>query len=260
MVEIVRKRTQAQAFTQVLVAVVSGAAAMYCLQNFKLEPVAPVPAPVPAAAPAPSAPTPSAPPPLPKSILPAPEPSVRPATPKGESAMMIVPEPGGAPQGMLHAANDDPLTGPVAAAKYGAVRLQARPATERPRLKGGGSKPTFGAAGVAADGIGQKFIPLGRRPGEKALQTGMAAEPSAGGPPKKVVFAPQPIAKDDRPDLTPAGSLIDPSAPPAKPFWTEDRVLRVGMSATIALVGLFYMIFQSGLLGGASEERGDRPS
>ena len=37
---------------------------------------------------------------------------------------------------MLHAANDDPLTGPVAAANYAAVRLQARPATDRPRLQG----------------------------------------------------------------------------------------------------------------------------
>ncbi len=252
MVEIVRKRTQAQAFTQILVAVISGAAAMYCLQSFKAE--APAPAPAPALAPAAPAPL-----PLPASNLPAPEPSARPAIPKGESAMLVVAEPGGAPQGMLHAANDDPMTGPAAAAvRSGAVSLQARPAMEKPRLKGGGAKPTFGVGGVSADGIGQKFIPLARRPGEKGLESRAAADLGAGGPPKKIVFAPQPIAKEYRPDLTPAGALLDPSAPQPKPFWTEDRVLRVGLSATLALVGIFYMIFQSGILGGAPQDGGDK--
>lgn len=254
MVEIVRKRTQAQAFTQILVAVISGAAAMYCLQNFKSE----APAPEAVQAPAPAA---AVPPALPESRLPAPEPSARPAVPKGESAMLVVAEPGGAPPGMLHAAGDDPLTGPAPASpKSGAVRIPTRSVFASPRLRTGGVKPTFGADGVSAEGIGQRFVPLARKPGEKGLQAGAAADFAPAGPPKKVVFAPQPIAKDSRPDLTPAGSLIDPSAPAPKPFWSEDRVLRVGLSGVLALVGIFYMIFQSGLLGAASDERGDRPS
>ncbi len=219
-----RRRPQ-NVFLRVTAAVLSGAAAMLCIESYKgapdwdrtaatieqavsahlaaldkrlLAPPAPKPVPAPAAA-APRLAPPKLPP---RDESPAP------------TSMLVEPEPGGLPQGMLHAASDEPGTseGEGPAAPEGRTRW--------PRLNSGG---------------------LGDRP---------APFPPAAKPvrPAKVKTTPRLLEKKvlTAADM-PGPALINPEAPPEKPFWTDERVARVWISGLLAVAGLLYTVLASGV-------------
>lgn len=209
---------------QVLVAVLAGMASMYCLQNLKLarefSAARPKPA-VQAAAPEPEAPSP-----------PAPEPSRRAKMDLPKSNMLVKPEPGGVKMGVQAVFGEQ--APPAARAAlisrregWREVKLQSRPMTTK-----------YGAQGISSEGSG--FKPIEHR---------VLAAPKRDAAIREIEGATKlaAVEKSAKAPENLVASLLDPEAVVEKPFWTEDRAMRVGGSALIAVAGFAYLLSAGGV-------------
>ncbi|MEK7859077.1 MAG: hypothetical protein AAB320_08045 [Elusimicrobiota bacterium] len=201
------RRRKWPALLQVTVAVFSGAAALYCIQQFPTGKTIPV-----VEAPKPSGPKLSSPG----------SPSL--AHHPVASSMMVKAEPGGAPEGMLRAYGDDErgLTDKVRPGES-QVRLKARP---------------FGSE--FAGGITRGFSKLDfAAPPERARPKAVVPDAKRGPRmiekddiPQKHLFVP---------------SAHHPEDLPEPEFWTGVRVYRAVGSGLVAVIGCFFILFRSGL-------------
>ncbi|MDD5303883.1 MAG: hypothetical protein PHS14_12355 [Elusimicrobia bacterium] len=219
---------------QVLVAVLAGMASMYCLQNFaaaqKYIAARPQPA-VKAAAPEPESPRLSAPERVPRAAVNLPK-----------SNMMVKPEPGGVKMGVQAVFGEE---APPEARKamvnrregWREVKLQSRPMTSK-----------YGSQGVSSEGSG--FKPIEHK---------VLAKPKREVADKEIEGATgfQTVKKTDKAAENLVASALDPEIVVEKPFWTEDRALRVGGSALIALAGFAYLLSAGGVFAMRKPERGE---
>jgi hypothetical protein len=235
MPEIIRRRgtSRGARLFQVLVAVLAGMASMYCLQNLKLAREYAVSRPKPAvkAEPEPEAPR-----------LSAPEPSPRAQVKLPASNMMVKPEPGGVKMGVQAVFGEQ---APPEARKalvnrregWREVRLQSRPMTSK-----------YGPQGVTSEGSG--FKPIEHR---------VLAAPKRDAAEREIEGATrlETVEKTDKPAENLVASILDPEAVVDKPFWTEDRAMRVGGSALIALAGFAYLLSAGGVFALRKPERSE---
>lgn len=231
-------------FAQVAAAVLSGMAAMYCLQNvieFRRG-AALSAAPPPAAAPA---------------VPETPEPDI--ALPEGvkrqagpvPSSMMLKPEPGlsAGGAGVVGVSGEEapprfeaPPPPPPAAAKK----------KEMPHLQDRTMESPFASRAVRNDG---RFAAIKRRKAEE--KAAPAAAPDAP--------APKPVAgstgiklleRDAAPEhLQPAP--IAQLTVPERVFWTKERKLNVGIALTLFVFGLVYLAYASGVFHSEPPERAE---
>lgn len=252
MPEVVKRPSKPNTFVQVSVAVISGMAAMYCVQNFKgmsqLE-KAMVPRDLPGLEGAPK----------PKLIEPVPAyaPGARESAPPRvpvQDSMMIKPEPGlgGEDPGVLAAGWDDPEKPQAPAAKKKAAAVEAPPAPKPvpkiglkdARFSGRHQTTSFGSSFRHPELSAKTYEKP--KPKEQAPPPDEAEEPAAKPVPKtKVrVLSDTPIQESQvvRPPE------FDPQAIPPTPFWTTERRYKVGVSGLIAIVGAAYFLYASGVL------------
>jgi len=247
--EVVPRRRRVSLLAQIAVAVLSGAAAMYAIHSYQ--------------APAGGAGRPgsaAAPPARPVEAKPLPPPlAAQKNLPPAQSSMLVVKEPGGAPDGMVRAYGDDPERSPRDQGPVHKIPEQKAPELKlnpRPFFSG------FGSDKVGTDGIGHGFY--------RIVFRNLAPPPKAEPPPAQPPPQPEPAAPPvkrmprmiektpiDPKDLVTASGLR-PEDAPEPVFWTEDRVLRVAGAALVALIGACYILFSSGaagVLGGKSRRK-----
>jgi len=257
-------------FVQVSVAVISGAAVMYIVQNFSDAPVVQrylftkdaTKVVAKAAEPEKASPPPQRPAPTTEDLqdinavraqLPAPAPS----------SMMVVPEPGGRGDGILAVDGDESMLEPEKSDKAGEPDQP-----ERPKAK------TLSATGAPVLHLGEPTdrrviggMKVGTGFGSKALHVHEFAKKEAPAPvapkPKEkpkpqtkhyaMLFEKTPIP---RKDLYVPG-LLNPDVVPEKEFWDEKRKRNVVLAGLIALFGIFYLLFATGAFGVGKRREGD---
>lgn len=141
--------------------------------------------------------------------------------------MMVKPEPGGAPEGMLRAYGDDPDSDKL------------RPRDSQVRLKSRPFRSEFSHGGVGSDGITRGFSKLDFAPPARARPKAVVPDAKMG---------PQMIEKDEiaQKDLF-VPSALRPEEVKEPKFWTEARVYRAVGSGLIAVIGSFFILFRSGI-------------
>jgi hypothetical protein len=247
MVEVIRRPHKPNLFVQVSVAVISGAAAMYCIQNLKVSsapaPGARVPAPVETKAPEPQ---PVDPPPA------LPDPTIEPARFKIDApaprSMMVVAEEGGADKGIVGVGSDEPIPaasdgGPAPKkAKSAARAAKGAPAIhlQQSGLRSPYSGQTIGH-GFAAPPMQPKLFAKKEAPQSPEEAAPVKARPAAliSGPriinqkqiPQKDIFVP---------------SLLHPELVPDQPFWDPDLKRKTLLAGLIAAAGLGYLLLGMG--------------
>lgn len=224
MTETIPRRRPVNVWLQTTVAVLSGAAAMYCLQNLRGAPSAPPP--LPAAAPG-LGPA-EKPGPVEEKAVTTPPPRLKGSKALPEKAMLVKPEPGGAPEGMVRAFYDDGVQ-VKGVSPYREMEAEKLP----PRLV---AKATV---------VGHGFSRLDFKPMTFARKT----PPPKAKAPVPVKFYPQMLDKKpltDKDLVRP--SPLHPEDLPEKPFWTEERIFKVVASGLFAIVGFGYCLKASGLL------------
>jgi hypothetical protein len=251
MVETIPRRTKLSLFPQVAIAVLSGAAAMYCIQNISAPrpaggaaPAAPRPQPAPAQAPVPVSPDAS---------LNLPHMPDLNAPPPPQS-MMVLPEPDGS-------AKETPAASAPEAEGRSASGAEAAGETAPPR-----PGPEF----VPVAGIGMQFnrvqfhkpawkrqSPAAARP--RPAPSAATASPGRPASPdtRQIESVPVLFAKPPLPDIAPPNIL---PSPPEPVFWTDERCLKVIASGLIALIGAYYVFFTSGLFSALSGREDSPPA
>ena len=217
---------------QVLVAVLAGMASLYCLQNVK---AARVHAAARAAASSAAEPTERAlAAPLPSS------PAPRPDLPK--SNMMIKPESGGVRMGVTA------VFGEEAPPEARREEIKRRANWREVKLKSRPMDSQF--ARVSSEGSG--FRSIEHRVLAEPVKDPAARDESAGATILRTV---------DKEKELPAENLVASSLTPEividKPFWTEERAMRVGGSALIAVAGFLYLLSAGGVLAMRKIERAE---
>ena len=250
-------------FVQVSVAVISGAAVMYVVQNFSDAPAfqklfgkAPPPA---AAKPRePEKPNEAT---LPNRPAPTAEDLADINAVRGQgpvpapSSMMVVPEPGGRESGILAIDGDESMLEPETPRPDEEARgtREARPrtlsATGAPvrHLEDTGDRSVIGGVHVGK-GFGGKGLHLHEfakkeAPAAAAPQARRKAKPQARH--YAVVFEKTPIP---RKDLFVPG-MLNPDVAPEKEFWDEQRKRNVSLAALLAVFGVLYLCFATGVFG-----------
>jgi hypothetical protein len=251
MVEVIRRPHKPNLFVQVSVAVISGAAAMYCIQNLKVSSVPPAPA---ARAPAPvETKAPEAQPVEPPPALP--DPSIERARFKldapAPSSMMIVAEEGGGDKGIVGVGSDEPIppardAGSALAKKAKAAAPAAKAAPAFHLQQSGLHSPYSGQIighGFASPPMQAKLFAKKEAPQapEEAAPAPAKARPVAliSGPriinekqiPQKDIFVP---------------SLLHPELVPDQPFWDPDLKRKTVLAGLIAAAGLGYLLLGMG--------------
>lgn len=253
MPETIKRPKKPNTFIQVSVAVVSGMAAMYCVQNFsgasQLE-KAIVPRNLPGfkAAPEPKLVEPV------KPYAPAEPPA--PVRVPVQDSMLIKPEPGlsGEDAGVLAAGWDDPekLQAPSRKKKTApAAKPEPKPV------------PKIGLKEARFSGRHQVSYDSGFQRVELTAKVYTKPRPMTP-PPEDEAPAPKPAAKTQVRLLstTPIPEFevvrpptFDPAALPPKPFWTTERRYKVGISGLITIAGVAYFLNASGVLASFGARR-----
>lgn len=226
-----------------IAAVMAGASAMYIIQQVKPETAARP------AAPAASVPAKPAPPPPLKLSAPKPPPDLS-EKPLPKSSMLVVPEAGGAPEGVLRHYDDDP---------EGRTRFEEMQEYDRTRnsrikqdtvlkLKRRTMSSEFSKAG--ADGVGRGFTPIESRGlGFKRAEMPKQSVPKAKVPDarKSLKF----IEKEslDQAAVTPV-AVLDPEG--WQPKHDNALFIRLGIAAMVFLLGTGFVIMTA---GGSAENK-----
>jgi len=246
MVELNPKPYKPNLFVQVSVAVISGAAAMYCIQNVRL-------------APAPSAPaareSAAKPPPLPGEPPPAlPDSSIEPArfkiaAPTARS-MMIAPEPGGAGEGIVSVGADEP----AAARSEGDLR----PAVKKKKPLAASTRKDIPAVHLrrasfhgpyAGPAVGHGFE-------SSQLAPRLFPKKETTAPPEPEEVSPEPVKTPPRLLVAPrilsvkpipqkdifVPSLLHPEIVTERPFWNDERKYKALLSGLVSLFGVLYLL------------------
>jgi hypothetical protein len=256
MVEVVRRPRKPNLLVQVTVAVVSGAAAMYCIQN--IQPLATTKEASTARSETP--PPPSPPPPKAEPVSapaegPTPDPDIASnrvaAAPPAANSMMIVPEPGGASGGVVAIGED----APVQAAPPAPPRDPAPKPDEEELPK---KAPT---PHLTKSALQSRYVPS---IGSGFESSSLTAPQFAQAPKPKPKSAPAPVEKpkeaphfivapkslNDKPiqqeDVF-VPSLLHPEIVPERPFWDNDRKRKAALTGLIAITGFFYLLFVMGV-------------
>ncbi|MFI5345037.1 MAG: hypothetical protein ACHQ51_01565 [Elusimicrobiota bacterium] len=252
-------------FVQVSVAVISGAAVMYVVQNFSDAPVVQrflfTKAAPQAAAKAPEPEKHS----LPERPVPTAEDlqdinAVKGDLPKpAASSMMVVPEPGGREAGILGVGDDESMLEPE--------KPQEPGEPERPKPK------TLSATGAPVVRLSETEnreviggMKVGKGFGSSGMHLHQFAQKEAAPPPVVRTVKPKPRTRHytrvfektpiPRKDLFMPG-MLDPDAPPEKVFWDESRKRNVILAGLVALCGVFYLLFGTGAFGVGKRRAGD---
>lgn len=174
------------------------------------------------------------------------------------SSMLVKPEPGGAPEGVLRHYSDDPVgkTRTDELLRYDQTR---KPDFERSRkdirLKERSMRSDF--ARVDSQGVGRGF----NRVEFQGLGFKRPEDPPEAPRPKEVVpEAKKGIKLLEKPPMDESQILVasakDPQDFQPKPYWSQERKARVGAAGMVALVGFFWVFFGSGAFGALSEKKG----
>lgn len=236
------RRKQTHPLLSITVAVLSGVAVMNAIQSYKADAPAPPAASAPKAATAPAVAAPA--PPAP--VLTMPKGTRTPSLEPVPSSMMVKAEPGGAPEGVLRHYSDDSEDktrldeyvlydrhrgDSVQQDRGRDVRLQRKDFDSRfarvgsQGISGGFDKVSFNSLAPARREVTVKPVkrPKPRVPEAKHSIVLLEKAPIA----DKDVFVP---------------SLLHPEDVPERLFWTEDRILRVGGSLLIAVIGILFIM------------------
>lgn len=254
MVEVIRRPHKPNLFVQVFVAVISGAAAMYCIQNLRIAPAPSAPAaraPTPSAAKASESPRPVEPPPA------LPDPSIEPTRFKTETpapqSMMIVPEPGGAQAGIVAVgAEEPPPPGPGGASPPTVKKkdLPAAPAAQAAiHLQRSGLHSPYSGQTIGHGFDSPQLSPRIYAKKEAPKPPKEAAPEAVKPAPAHLIDAPQIL--NDKPipqkDIF-VPSLIHPEIVPEQPFWDEDLKRKTILAGLIAVSGILYLLLAMGFL------------
>lgn len=268
MVELNPRPSKPNLFVQVTVAVISGAAVMYMIQNFQASPPA-LGAAAPAAAPAQPRkfvdvvpmPVEPQPPPVDSSIKPTRYAGPAPAA----SSMMIVPEEGAATGGVVSVGDDSPAPArapsasspdpedPRAPAVPGRTvpEVHLQKSNLRSRSSGISVGHDFETPRLQARVYARKEAPAAVKAKAKAaaaaeVKTISYARDLAKPIPQKDVFVP---------------SLLHPEILPEREFWDAERKRKVAISALVALAGIGYLLTAFGFINlGSRRVEDDEPA
>lgn len=246
MVELNPRPYKPNLFVQVSVAVISGAAAMYCIQNLRLAPAPRAPEARESAAKAPP-PSSEPPPALPdSSIAPA---RFKAAAPTARS-MMVVPEPGGAEEGILSVGADEPAAERRGGDSRTAPKKKKSPeAPVRKEIPAVHLRRASFHSPYAGPAVGRGFesAPLAPHLFPKKEEAAPAEEEQAAPPPVKtpprLIVAPRILSVKPIPqkDIF-VPSLLHPEIVPEKPFWNDERKYKALLSGLVALFGVLYLL------------------
>ena len=255
MVEINPRPRKPNLFVQVSVAVISGAAAMYCIQSFHAagESAAPAlrqssPAIEPNAPQPPNQPAPGAPPPAP-ALDPGVEPPRAQAAPPAAVSMLIMPEPGGASGGIVSVGEDEPVPGgtaPSAVKKTGSPATPARKETPVIHLQHSGLQSRY-TGHIGHDFQSPQLAPR-VYPKKEAPKAELAAEALEPKPAPHFIAVPRNLDEKGIPqkDIFVPSSL-HPEFVPEQPFWDYERKRKAVFAGLIALSGILYLMSVHGL-------------
>ena len=231
-------------FAQVTAAVLSGMAAMFCIQNvieFRREAARPA-APAAAASPEPA-------PPPPDIDLPA---GVRRQAGPAPSSMMLKPEPGlsAAPVSVVG------VSGEEAPPKYTPPAAPPPPKAkkkEMPRLQDRTMESPFASNAVRNDG---RFSRIKRMaPKEEPPEA-----PAPAAPPPEPVAGASAMAVIERPGEEPEHLKPAPIAQITVPevvFWTKERKLQVGAALVVMVLGVLYLVYATGIKDAPARAEGE---
>jgi hypothetical protein len=251
-VEVVRRPHKPNLFVQVSVAVISGAAAMYCIQNLRFVPEpskagpAVPPAPIePKAAPAPE---PAEPPPA------QPDPSIEPPRFKTEvlapRSMMVVPEKDGADSGIVSVGSDEPVPAAREAAAPPPKKAESAPASKAEpiiHLQRSGLHSPYSGQTI---GHGFESAALQPRPfAKKEAPKPVEEEAPVKAAPPRLIGAPRIInpAQIPQKDIF-VPSLLHPEVVPDPPFWDRELERKAILAGLVALAGIGYLLVGMGFL------------
>lgn len=251
MVEVIPRPHKPNLFVQVSVAVISGAAAMYCIQNLKVSSVAP------ALAARDSAPVETK-VPEPQSVEPPPalpDPTIEPARFKVDvpapSSMMVVAEDGGADKGIVAVGSDEP----VRAARDGGTTpplKKAKPAapakwTPAVHLQHSGLHSPYSGEtiGHGFEALPMQFKPFAKKEAPQVPEE--AAPVPVKAPPAAFISGPRIINEKQIPqkDIF-VPSLLHPELVRDKSFWDPDLKRKTLLAGLIAAAGLGYLLLGMG--------------
>jgi hypothetical protein len=255
MVEVNPRPRSQSPLVQIVVALISGAAGMYCLQTFRAAADSSAAAARKNSHPIEAGETPPRPVEAPRPAAPAPAVSAddssrfKPAPPAAVS-MMVVPEPGGVSGGVVAVGDDVPA--PPAAAPAAETKAEAgeAPAAEaKPpviHLQESGLQSRY----VGSIGHGFNAPALSPHVFAKPKKAAAKAAPPPAAPPKPAPHYMAVARNLDEKGIPQKDvfvpSLLHPEDLPDEEFWTYDRKRKAVLAGIIALSGVFYFMFALG--------------